>query len=81
MSVVLESRKPRGFAGFQNLVKPWISQHSVLDKIDRLTFMNCHDCSSRRTVLAMNAGFQAITGKRKKLREKQGMGVGNAMKQ
>lgn len=55
------------------------SANTILDKIDRLTFMNCHDCSSRRTVLAMNAGFQAITGKRKKLREKDTTGKSNAM--
>jgi len=56
------------------------SANTVLEKIDRLTFMACNDCSSRRTVLAMTAGYQAVTGKRKKLREKQGMGTGNAMK-
>jgi len=54
------------------------SANTSLDKIDRLTFMNCHDCSSRRTVASMQAGFQAVVGKRKKLREKQGIGAGNA---
>lgn len=57
------------------------SANTTLDKIDRLTFMNCLDCSSRRTVASMQAGFQAVVGKRKKLREKQGVGAGNAATQ
>lgn len=57
------------------------SANTTLDKIDRLTFMNCMDCSSRRTVASMQAGFQAVVGKRKKLREKQGVGAGNAATQ
>jgi len=57
------------------------SANTSLDKIDRLTFMNCMDCSSRRTVASMQAGFQAVVGKRKKLREKQGVGAGNAATQ
>jgi len=56
------------------------SANTVLEKLDRLTFMNCNDCSSRRTVMAMTAGFQALVGKRKKQREKGGAGTSNAMK-
>lgn len=56
------------------------SANTVLEKLDRLTFMNCNDCSSRRTVLAMTTGFQALVGKRKKQREKGGAGTSNAMK-
>lgn len=56
------------------------SANTMLEKLDRLTFMNCNDCSSRRTVLAMTTGFQALVGKRKKQREKGGAGTSNAMK-
>lgn len=56
------------------------SANTTLEKMDRLTFMSCNDCSSRRTVLAMTTGFQALVGKRKKQREKTGAGTSNAMK-
>jgi translation initiation factor 2 subunit 2 len=56
------------------------SANTTLEKLDRLTFMSCNDCSSRRTVLAMTTGFQALVGKRKKQREKTGAGTSNAMK-
>ena len=48
------------------------SANTTLEKLDRLTFMSCNDCSSRRTVLAMTTGFQALVGKRKKQRECDG---------
>merc|ERR1712050_95103 len=56
------------------------SANTILEKLDRLTFMICNDCSSRRTVMAMTTGFQALVGKRKKQREKGGAGTSNAMK-
>merc|ERR1711976_891708 len=56
------------------------SANTILEKLDRLTFMICNVCSSRRTVMAMTTGFQALVGKRKKQREKGGAGTSNAMK-
>merc|ERR1711879_68599 len=46
------------------------SANTILEKLDRLTFMICNDCSSRRTVMAMTTGFQALVSKRKKQRKK-----------
>lgn len=46
------------------------SSNTVMEKIERLYFMLCNDCSSRRTVAPLKAGFSAVVGKRKKLKEK-----------
>jgi len=42
------------------------SLNTVMTKEDRLNFLDCNDCHSRRTVSAIKRGFQAQVHKRKK---------------
>jgi len=47
------------------------SANTRMEKVDRLTFITCNECNSRRTVQQIKAGAVANVMKRKKLREKQ----------
>ena len=42
------------------------SPDTVLTKENRLYFMTCESCGSKRSVSAIKTGFQAQIGKRKK---------------
>ncbi|KAL8293395.1 hypothetical protein RQP46_000096 [Phenoliferia psychrophenolica] len=44
------------------------SPDTLLDKDNRLFFMTCESCGSRRSVQAIKSGFQAQTGKRRAMR-------------
>ena len=66
----------------EKILRPYIKEYILcktcnrantkLVKQDRLTFLECIDCSSRSTVQVTKRGFEAITGKRKKIKEQQG---------
>jgi len=43
------------------------SPETILTKENRIYFMSCESCGSRRSVSAIKSGFQAQVGKRKKL--------------
>lgn len=68
----------------ENILRAYIKEYIIcktckgnntyLQKHDRLMFIICHDCSSRSTVIQNKVGYTAITGKRRKLREKEGSG-------
>jgi len=45
------------------------SPDTELQKENRLTFVKCHKCHSRRSVAAVDKGFQAIVGKRRNLKK------------
>lgn len=45
---------------------------TLLQKEGRLHFLQCESCGSRCSVQSIKSGFQAVTGKRKQLRDKQG---------
>ena len=69
-------------AQMEKILKPYIKEYvlcktckranTTLSKTDRLTFMDCQDCSSRTTVAVTKKGFEALTGKRKKIKLQQG---------
>ncbi|KDN43428.1 hypothetical protein K437DRAFT_248459 [Tilletiaria anomala UBC 951] len=44
------------------------SPNTILSKENRIYFMTCSTCGSTRSVSAIKTGFQAVTGKRSKLR-------------
>lgn len=46
------------------------SANTRMEKVDRLHFITCNECSSRRTVQQIKAGAVANVTKRKKLRER-----------
>lgn len=48
------------------------SPETLLEKDARLNFLKCTVCQSRCSVQIIKSGFQAVTGKRKQLRAKQG---------
>jgi len=48
------------------------SAETLLQKEGRLHFLQCESCGSRCSVQSIKSGFQAVTGKRKQLRDKQG---------
>lgn len=48
------------------------SAETLLQKDGRLHFLQCESCGSRCSVQSIKSGFQAVTGKRKQLRDKQG---------
>lgn len=66
----------------EKILKPYIKEYvlcktckrpnTVLTKTDRLTFMECQDCSSKTTVTVTKKGFEALTGKRKRIKMQQG---------
>lgn len=47
------------------------SAETLLEKDGRLNFLKCTVCQSRCSVQIIKSGFQAVTGKRKQLRDKQ----------
>jgi len=44
--------------------------NTTMEKKERLNFLVCDDCLARRSVSAINTGFQAVTGKRARTRAK-----------
>jgi len=48
------------------------SAETLLQKEGRLHFLQCELCGSRCSVQSIKSGFQAVTGKRKQMRDKQG---------
>jgi len=48
------------------------SAETLLQKEGRLHFLQCESCGSRCSVQSIKSGFQAVTGKRKQMRDKQG---------
>lgn len=48
------------------------SAETLLQKDGRLHFLQCESCGSRCSVQSIKSGFQAVTGKRKQMRDKQG---------
>jgi len=48
------------------------SADTLLQKDGRLHFLQCEACNSRCAVQSIKSGFQAVTGKRKTMRDKQG---------
>lgn len=48
------------------------SPDTILVKENRLHFMQCQTCRSRCSVASIKSGFQAVTGKRRLLRAKEG---------
>jgi len=69
-------------AQMEKILRPYIKEYILcktckspktkLSKTDRLTFMECQDCSSKSTVIVCKAGFSAVIGRRKKIKEQQG---------
>jgi len=49
-----------------------MSAETLLQKEGRLHFLQCESCGSRCSVQSIKSGFQAVTGKRKQIRDKQG---------
>ncbi|EDV25952.1 uncharacterized protein TRIADDRAFT_23922 [Trichoplax adhaerens] len=47
------------------------SPDTIIQKEARLYFLKCERCNSGRSVASINSGFQAVTGKRAALRQKQ----------
>jgi len=48
--------------------KTCMSPETTLNKRDRLYFLKCDKCQSERSVQAIKTGFQAVVGKRSRLR-------------
>ncbi|XP_074603625.1 eukaryotic translation initiation factor 2 subunit beta [Brevipalpus obovatus] len=46
------------------------SPETILQKDTRLFFLQCETCGSRRSVVSIKSGFQAVTGKRAAIRAK-----------
>jgi len=61
----------------KNYVKEYVlcktcrSPETILQKDTRLFFLQCETCGSRRSVASIKSGFQAVTGKRAAIRNKQ----------
>lgn len=68
--------------GIENIIRRYVGEYvtcnscrspnTLLEKDNRLFFLQCQNCGARRSVTAIKSGFVAQVGKRKKLLAKQG---------